>query len=579
MKNVYSLGLVVLMGVSSIVAQAQSAPKQPEYPAKVVEKDGKTYVQKSLPLYLKFSTTPNGENYPLKSEDHPEDANPMYLDTEGINYIRSKWAVDPETGNTIYPQREVLMEIYADGLAPRTSHRFSGAPAYRSGGVQYFGKGLRFSLSANDGVSGVLETKYALGGAYTNYSSEVSVPNEGAQMLYYYSADHVGNAESVRSSSFTVDVTAPTSSHSIDGVVYNGNIVNGSTVFRLSTTDNLSGVRRVNYAFDGGTDRLYSGVIRMSGLSDGDHTLEYEGTDNVDNVAGPKQFAFYLDLIPPTTDYVVGGDQHMAGGRRYVSPRTTLTLNATDNKAGVKEIRYSIDGASYQSYSSAFKFPDVLGTHSVRYRAEDNVENTASAKTLSVYMDNRPPNTSIDYGSPQFFSRGTLYITSQTPVTLSARDRESGVQSTVYGIDAAASNGYSQFTVPGEGQHTMHFKSTDNVNNEEQEKTSQVFVDNTPPDLYVNFSIDPIGQKDGLDIYPNYVRMFIGATDEHTGTEAVFYSIDDGPMTRYSSPKTLDVSELSRFQKNKKYTVRVKCEDKLGNESEETFEFYVGEGA
>jgi hypothetical protein len=254
-----------------------------------------------------------------------------------------------------------------------------------------------------------------------------------------------------------------------------------------------------------------------------------------------------------------------------------VSLSATDNHAGVKETRYGIDGGSYQGYSSEFTFPDELGTHILRYRSEDNVENTEGVQSMSVYLDNRAPNTSINYGSPQFFSRGTLYITSNTPVSLTARDRESGVKSTSYGIDAAASKAYSQFTVPGEGEHTLHFTSTDNVNNVEQEKTSQVFVDNTPPDLFVNFSIDPIGQKDGLNVYPNYVRMFVGATDEVTGTERVYYSIDDAPFALYSSPKTLDVSEVTRFQTSKKYVVRVKSEDKLGNSSEETFEFYVGE--
>ena len=101
-------------------------------------------------------------------------------------------------------------------------------------------------------------------------------------------------------------------------------------------------------------------------------------------------------------------------------------------------------------------------------------------------------------------------------------------------------------------------------------------MDKTPPEIYSNFSIKPIGTKGGLNIYPNYVRMYLGATDAHTGTESVMYSIDDAPMTQYSSPRTLDVSELGRFKKNKKYVVRVVAKDKLGNESEQTFEFYVG---
>ena len=64
----------------------------------------------------------------------------MYLDTEGINYIRSKWAVDPASGETITPKREVLMEMYADGLAPRTTLNFSGAPRYNDGSVSFLEK-------------------------------------------------------------------------------------------------------------------------------------------------------------------------------------------------------------------------------------------------------------------------------------------------------------------------------------------------------------------------------------------------------------------------------------------------------
>ena len=145
-----------------------------------------------------------------------------------------------------------------------------------------------------------------------------------------------------------------------------------------------------------------------------------------------------------------------------------------------------------------------------------------------------------------------------------------------YTIDGGGMKPYSQFTIPGQGYHTVTFKSTDNVNNVEELKTSNVFVDNTAPEIYVNFSIQPIGKKGNLNIYPNYVRMYIGATDDHVGTEKLMYSIDGAPLKAYSSAQTLDISELSRFKKKKKYKVRVVSEDKLGNSSEKTFEFYVG---
>jgi len=573
--NNKNLSLALSCIFLSAIGYAQTEPSKPSYEKVVFEKDGKTYVQKSLPVHLKFSVTPDGKNYPLKSEKHPTDANPLYLDTEGVNYIRSRWAVDPATGRAVTPQREVTMELYADGMAPRTSLQFSGAPKYVSGGTVYFGKGLSFALTPRDEVSGVKETKYALGGAYSAYSGSVSAGNEGAQTLYYYSADNVGNAEDTKNSKFTVDLTPPSSSHEIVGIVYNGNILSPSTTFKLTTSDNLSGVRSVKYSFDSGSDRGYSPNIKMAGLKDGEHTLYYYPTDNVKNEAAKKSVQFYLDLIPPVTDIAVNGDQHK-GNYLYVSPRTKISLSATDNKAGVKNIYYRIDGKERYTYSNQFNIPNVLGVHTIKYDANDNVENLASNKYLTVFMDNRAPETGIIYGRPQFFDRDTLFITSKTPVKLRFRDGESGVQKTTYNVDNSGDKPYSEFTVAGEGYHTISFKSTDNVNNEEQAKTSNVFVDNTPPEIFINFSIEPIGQKGGKNIYPNYVRMYIGATDKHTGTEALLYSVDGSPLSQYSSPQTLDASEVSKFRKKKKYEVRVVAKDKLGNETEKIMEFFVG---
>lgn len=566
---------LVCLNLAFIFSAVAQEPTKPTYENKVFEQDGKYFVQKSLPVYLSFSTTPDGKDYPLKSEANPKDANPMYLDTEGVNYIRSKWAVDPSTGKTIYPQREVMMEMYADGLAPKTSLTFTGAPRYNNGSTTFFGKGLSFGLTAKDWVSGVFETQYSLSGAFGKYSNSVSVANEGANTVYYFSADNVGNAEKTRSNSFTVDLTPPSSTHTIVGIVHNNTIIAPSTKFSLSTTDNLSGIRSVVYSFDSQGNRNYSPNIGVSALSDGDHTLYYYATDNVKNEATKKSFTFYLDKISPVVTSTVVGDQHKAN-YLFVSSRTKINLAATDNKAGVKQIFQRIDVGSQSDYSSDFSVPNKLGVHYIKYRAIDNVENMAANKTLTVFMDNKAPETGIIYGSPQFFHRDTLFITSKTPVTLKYRDPHSGIKSTSYSIDGAGKTPYAQFTVPGEGNHAISFNSVDNVNNKEEEKNSKVFVDNTPPVIFINFSIEPIGVKNGLNLYPNYVRMYIGATDKHIGTETVLYSIDGAQLTAYSSPRTLDISELNRFKKVKKYKVRIVSKDKLGNESEKTVEFYVG---
>lgn len=572
MNRVLYAGLAMVLSCATALAQ----PKKPEHTKKVFKKEGDTYVQKSLPVYLSFSTEPQGEQHRLTSKKTKEYADPMYLDTEGVNYIRSHWAVDKSTGKTVYPQVEILYELYADGLAPATSIDFYGAPYYRAGGTTYYGQGLEVSLASRDGVSGVEAIHYALNASsYSKYTQPLSINTEKAHTLYYYAFDHVGNDEAAHERNFTVDLSAPNSDSRIDGITHQNNILAPSAKFVLSSKDNLSGVRTTYYSFDDGADRGYYSPISIAGLSDGEHVLKFYAIDNVKNKESVESFSFYLDKIPPVPTNKVIGDQHR-GNYLYVSPRTTVNLAATDNKAGVKNIMYAIDGGSSSAFNSDFKIPDALGVHYVRYTSTDNVENTSKRNTLTVYMDNRAPNTGINYGSPQFFARDTLFINKDTRITLRKSDAHSGLQSTEYMIDNGSFKTYAPFTIPAEGHHVVNFRSTDNVNNIEQTKESKVFVDNTGPEIYVNFSIEPIGKKDGKQLYPNYTRLYIGATDEHCGTDNIMYSINGEPMRAYSSPYSLDISEVNNFTSEKKYTVKIVASDKLGNTAEKEVEFYVG---
>lgn len=575
MKKLSSL-LLLLSFCGGLGAQA---PAQPSHEKKVHKENDKTFVQKDLPVYLHFSTSEGGEKHRLTSQATARYADPMYLDTEGINYIRSHWAVDPETGKPVSPQLEVLYELYADGLSPNTSISLTGAPRFSRGGVTYYGKGLQMTLTAQDGVSGVAGINYALNSnTYSTYQNPVAINQEQAHTLYFYAFDKVGNAEQADNRQFTVDLTPPSTNFSVEGIRHQETILAPSTRIALSSTDGLSGVDFTRFAFDGGSEFPYSSTIRLSGLSDGEHSLAYFAQDEVENRESTRTFKFYLDRIAPVPSHKVVGDQYQ-GNYLYVSARTNIELAATDNKAGVKSIEYRVDGSGYSSYASAFKPGSGLGLHSVQYRSTDNVENTSGLKSFQVYVDDRAPSTGINYGSPQFFDRDTLFINKDTRITLRKSDAHSGLKSTEYKIDGGSYQSYSPFTIPTQGFHKIIFRSTDRVNNVEADKESEVFVDNTGPQIYVNFSIKPIGEKDGLKVYPNYTRLYIGATDQHCGTEEIFYSINGGALRAYSSPYSLDISEVSNFTDQKKYEVRIVSKDKLGNASEETVSFYVGSGS
>ncbi|MFC2114096.1 OmpL47-type beta-barrel domain-containing protein [Bacteroidota bacterium] len=565
-----------LLASLSLVAQQQLEHVKRTY----ISSDGTLFWNRALPVYLWASTSSSesGENILLKSKQTAKYTNPMYWDQEGVHYIRHDWAVDQESKKMVYPQQEVLYEVFADGLAPVSYSKFASVPRFVSGGTIYYGKGLTVTLTSRDAVSGVEKTYNSVNGAgYTVYTTVLNMNEEKAYTLKYYASDNVGNAEEPTTKLFTVDLTSPTSNYSTSQPKVD-DILSPKAKITLSFNDNLSGVRNTKYFFDSRSTVMYYSPISLWSLTDGNHTLTYYSTDNVLNEETKKTYTFYLDKTPPVVAQEIVGDQFF-GNYKYISSRTTVKLSATDNKAGVDKIFYSIDGRGQNTYGDQFKIPTTDGKHSIAYWGVDRVTNLATKKYLTVFMDNTKPATYISYGKPQFFDRDTLFITSKTPITLTPRDYGSSVLKTEYNVNNGSNTVYSAaYTVSEEGYKVIKFYSIDKVNNVEDTKTSNCFVDDTPPVIYINFSIAPIDKKGGENVYPNYTRMYVAATDKQVGTAEIKYSVNGAPMRLWSSQYTLDASEVPHFsKKNVKYTVKVQAKDKLGNMSEKTVEFYISD--
>jgi len=572
MKKIIFALLTLLISVLTLFGQQQLNHEKRTY----IGPDGKFYINRALPVYLWLSTSPTDKSNAtqLKSSTEPNYSNPMYFDTEGINNITHEMAVDQTTKAVV--DKTVNFQVYADGIAPYSTSSFSPAPKFVSDGIIYYGKGLTVTLKSTDEVSGVEKTYFSINGEnYQDYSSIIPMDKEQAYILKYYASDFVGNAENPTTKKYTVDLSAPKTNHSVSQPKLD-DIISPKANISLSFSDNLSGVRNTRYYFDNNAPLFYGVPITLWNLTDGNHNLTYYSTDNVSNVENKVVYSFYLDKTPPVVTQDIVGDLSITDCK-YISSRTKIKLSATDNKAGVDKVFYSIDVGGQLTYGDQFLVPNNDGQHTITYWGIDKVTNLAAKKYLTVCMDNTNPATHITYGNPQFFDRDTLFINKLTPVTLHPNDGGSGVLKTEYNINNNGNSKYSSsFKIPEEGYKTIGFFSTDKVNNVETQKTSHCFVDNTPPVIYVRFSIDPIDKRDGLNVYPNYTRMYVAATDKQVGTQEIMYSVNGSPMKLWSSQYTLDASEVQHFTtKNKKYVVKIQSKDKLGNMSEYTIEFYV----
>ncbi|MEM6297161.1 MAG: hypothetical protein AAF740_00560 [Bacteroidota bacterium] len=536
------------------------------------------YQQTSLPVYLYISHKPSPDGATQlhsKKNEGAHSPEPMYMDGDGMHYINHYDAID---------KVDVRFVIYADGKAPKSSVEFLDAPVYREGGQTYYGKNLRTPLAAKDDMSGVKEFFVSRNGeAFQTYQSTLPFDQEGEQALRFYATDQVGNREEVNLKTFIVDLSAPETFHNITGVA-SGNVISVATQIYLTRQDNLSGVGKTFYRLDGGDWKPYNGTsVPFSSLDDGDHVLEYYSVDRVKNEESPKKFEFYLDKTAPITASDVLGDRFIADDNQvYFSGRTKLKLTAVDNKSGVKEVLYSIDGGEFQQYSEPFYLPSEAGVHTIRFFALDNMTNqtagTATSKyaeyrhsVSKVYVDLTGPTLSYSYKGDEFKTRDTVFINGKTEVLLAAKDSESGLQKITYTIDGSAEEiPYTQpFTIPESGVHRIDYFGYDNVNNRNRSEFYLV-VDNDPPKIYPTFSISPVGKDDELDIYPSFVTIFLAATDSKVGYKRIRYQINGGTERTYTGL-------IEGFRPNQEYTIRVTAFDKLDNQRVQEIRFRTSE--
>lgn len=549
-----------------------------EYAAKeYIADDGTIYWNKSLPIYLRISPEQDGKGVLLQSQDSSY-SNPLYLDTEGPNYIRTRYAVDNQTMKRVVPIAEVMMPIIADGSGPVSSIVFKNAERHRSEGIQYYGKNLTVEISSDDQLSGVELLKYKLDEMeFADVSSDLSVQVEGDHVISFYAVDRVGNKETTRSIPFVVDVTAPQITHNVDG---DGNPGIIAPPFKISLTadDNLSGVARIFYRFDEEEFRPYiRSSVPFNYLEDGDHFMEYYAVDQVGNESGRFRYDFYFDKTAPLTAHDVLGDRFVVEDRVYFSGRTKMKLTSVDNKIGVREIRYSIDNDDFQVYDQPFYLPSVPGVHRIRYYAVDQLDNRPRSNESYthdislVYLDLTGPDITHRLVGPRFETAGVQYISPRTEIQVIGKDPESGLQYLSYSVDGqSAETTYdSGFTISTTGEHQIELFGYDNVNNRNIGSTS-VFVDGTPPQIFENFSTQAISIEDGIPLYPPYVRLFLAATDDIVGNDKIYYRINEGNEVLYTKP-------IGPLKRNETYTVSIRAIDMVGNESTREISFRTAE--
>ncbi len=531
--------------------------------------EGKLYVKSKTPIYLRLaiSADDNAQSYILKNQASTDQSTESFkFEGHGPHTIRH--AADHRI-----PQKNKdnhIFRVYDDGKSPRSKVSVTKAPWVYNGNVNIYGKPVKITLAFSDADSGVFGGYFSLNSdSFVRYAMPLTLDEEIDYKLQYYALDNVSNQSRLRTRLYSLDFTPPETNTRIIGphlAKDMEDILSPKSKIALVSRDMKAGVKQIRYRFKGKRGIYKKKALTMGDLKDGNHKLVYAAEDRVKNQESNLTFTFYLDSTPPVVMDNLVGDQYLKGKVQYVSGRTTVELTATDNKAGVRRIRYYINKKKSSIYAVPFNFPQKNGNASYSYKASDNVVNISRSVTKKVVVDISPPKVKPRFKGEYYFSRKTHYIRLSTEIDLPTTDNLSGVRGVMYKIDdtpVIISPG--PFTLTSEGPHVLGYQAIDYVNNETEEKKINLYVDEKAPEIFHHFSVNATDASQ--QIYPPKSLLYLAATDKQAGVRNIYYSINDSDYIKYRKPLS--------FKKKRSYFIKIKAIDNVGNTSTSEVDFEI----
>lgn len=469
-----------------------------------------------------------------------------------------------------------------DVLPPRTDISVEG-PSFSSGTL-YAAGGSTFSLtSVDDGIAvgdaagtGVAQTFIAVDtDTFSSYAGSFLIPAEGTHTLAFYSVDHAGFAEDIRSIVVGVDLTPPASLLSTAGPGRTDEqgilIVSTATHFVLTAEDPVSsgtasGVGAILYAVDGATEAtVYTGPFLLEA---GTHTLSYFARDRVENAEAVHTASISVreDILAPRTVLFAGASSSTVDGL-FVTSAAALGLFAQDDlselgdSAGeVSAVYLAVDSTSYSLYSGTFSLV-AEGTHTVSFYSVDWTGHAEIIQSTTVVTDISAPVTVVKIlGSSVASVGGGLVISSEALVSLAPFDAGAGVSHTLYSVDGSTQQIYSEPFSLTPGTHTIEYLSTDRLGLTEEIRSSAVVVDTTAPVSLLSPD-GPTRTVEDVLVVSTTTKFVLTAEDAIAGVGAIFYAVDGAtePLV-YLVPFTLDAGS---------HTLAYFARDGVGNTEEE----------
>ncbi|MGG1639018.1 alginate lyase family protein [Paenibacillus sp. NRS-1760] len=176
----------------------------------ITSNDSMTQLPEGAKTYMKLGRvhiSPLGFQAKLNinlGKEYANDVAKLYSFGQGLVEVNSGVKINQD-GSVVFDiidTPDYAIAIYGnDSTAPATT---DNAPA------GWTNSDVTVELHATDAESGVAATYYSINGGEPSIGSTVSIESEGFYTLQYWSVDHVGNQEEVKTKLIQIDKTAPT---------------------------------------------------------------------------------------------------------------------------------------------------------------------------------------------------------------------------------------------------------------------------------------------------------------------------------------------------------------------------------
>jgi len=272
-----------------------------------------------------------------------------------------------------------------------------------------------------------------------------------------------------------------------------------------------------------------------------------------------------VDETPPSVTFEIGTPYYNDGINEWISSSTPLYINASDEHNYT--IYYRIWNGSWGAWQSGLMDTNLIlhiqdeGLHYLEYYASDSLGNPSDIYNVSFYVDNTPPATTSTLNPASPDGSNGWYV-SDVVITLTSNDTGSGIDTIFYKIgDGEWSEYTGNISLTEDGTHTIYYYAVDNVGNVEGEKSIEVKIDKTSPEISYNIT----GTPGSNGWYVSDIVIEAIATDATSGISEIKYRIDD-EWIDYTEPFSLSDGI---------YSIEIYAKDAAGNEANVTFEAKV----